>query len=276
MRFRLHLKPTEDRQKLLFNYQYPLQAWLYKILYQADQSYASFLHNQGYAVPNSHKSFKHFTFSSLQLGKTKPIRSGDTYIQLSSDSISLVVSFYIDKAAEGFIVGLFQNQEVSLFNRDYRANFIVTNVEALPNPFDTFTGNQVVTMSFRTISPMVVARKEEGLDQYLSPTDERYSEFFAINLVDRYRTIEGTDSLQVDSTIAQSLVKFKLISDPTKVKKRGFFVKEGKLKDETKVIGYHNFTFEITAPARLLEIGFLGGLGKYCAVGCGCVEVWER
>jgi CRISPR/Cas system endoribonuclease Cas6 (RAMP superfamily) len=38
---------------------------------------------------------------------------------------------------------------------------------------------------------MVVARKEEGLDQYLSPTDERYSEFFAINLVDRYRTIEG-------------------------------------------------------------------------------------
>jgi CRISPR-associated endoribonuclease Cas6 len=94
------------------------------------------LHNQGYAVPNSHKSFKHFTFSSLQLGKTKPIKSGDTYIQLSSDSISLVVSFYIDKAAEGFIVGLFQNQEVSLFNRDYRANFIVTNVEALPNPFD--------------------------------------------------------------------------------------------------------------------------------------------
>lgn len=276
MRFRLHLKPTEDRQKLLFNYQYPLQAWLYKVLYQADQSYASFLHNHGYAVPNSHKSFKHFTFSSLQLGKTKPIKSGDTYIQLSSDSISLVVSFYIDKAAEGFIVGLFQNQEVSLFNRDYRANFIVTNVEALTNPFDAVVGNQVVTMSFRTISPMVVARKEEGLDQYLSPTDERYSEFFAINLVDRYRTIEGADSLQIDSTIAQSLVKFKLISDPTKVKKRGFFVKEGKLKDETKVIGYHNFTFEVTAPAKLLEIGFLGGLGKYCAVGCGSVEVWER
>lgn len=276
MRFRLHLKPTEDRQKLLFNYQYPLQAWLYKVLYQADQSYASFLHNHGYAVPNSYKSFKHFTFSSLQLGKTKPIKSGDTYIQLSSDSLSLVVSFYIDKAAEGFIVGLFQNQEVSLFNRDYRANFIVTNVEALPNPFDATLNKQLVTMSFRTISPMVVARKEEGLDQYLSPTDERYSEFFAINLIDRYRTIEGNESLQIDSTIAQSLVKFKLISDPTKVKKRGFFVKEGKLKDETKVIGYHNFTFEIAAPAELLEIGFLGGFGKYCAVGCGCVEVWER
>ncbi len=90
MRFKLHLKPVQDRQKLLFNYQYPLQAWLYKLIYEADKDYASFLHNQGYSVPDSHKTFKHFTFSSLQIAKAKPVRKGDTYMLLNSENSTLL------------------------------------------------------------------------------------------------------------------------------------------------------------------------------------------
>lgn len=65
MRFKLTLAPVRDRQRLLFNYQYPLQAWIYGRLANADAEYAGFLHERGYQVPESRKAFKHFTFSAL-------------------------------------------------------------------------------------------------------------------------------------------------------------------------------------------------------------------
>lgn len=273
MRFKLHLKPTRDKQKLLFNYQYPLQSWLYKLIYQADESYASFLHNQGYTVPDSHKTFKHFTFSSLQITKSKPIRKGDSYIQLGTENITLVISFCIDKAAEGFVIGLFQSQVMSLYNQEFQADFIVERVETLENPFDLLPKEGVITKSFKTISPMVVARKEGSLDKYLSPKDEGFAEFFALNLIDRFRTLQGTSGLQMDAAFAKNIVKFNLLSDPERIKMRGFTVKEGKLDRQTKVIGYFNFSFAVTAPAQLLEIGYLGGFGKESSMGCGSVDI---
>jgi len=273
MRFKLHLKPVQDRQKLLFNYQYPLQAWLYKLIYQADENYASFLHNKGYSVPDSFKTFKHFTFSSLQVAKAKAVRKGDSYILMGSENSSLIVSFYIDKAAEGFIMGLFQNQQLSIFNRELRADFVVERVETLPNPFEEIPDGSIITQSFKAISPMVVACKEESLDQYLSPADEQFADFFALNLIDRHRTIDGNTGMKVDAAFAKNIVKFKLLSDPDKIKKRGFTVKEGKLRDETKVIGYYDFSFEVTAPASLLKVGYFGGFGKFSSIGGGCVEV---
>ena len=273
MRFKLHLKPVRDKQKLLFNYQYPLQAWLYKLIYQADQGYASFLHNEGYTVPNSRKTFKHFTFSSLQITKANPIRRGDKYIQLGIENITLVISFYMDKAAKGFIMGLFQSQTMSLYNQELQADFIVERVETLGNPFDLISKDGVITKSFKTISPMVVSRKEGNLDQYLSPKDERFTEFFALNLMDRFRTLEGTARMQMDATFAKNIVKFNLLSDPERIKMRGFTVKEGKLDQQTKVIGYYNFSFAVTAPVHLLEIGYLGGFGKESSMGCGSVDV---
>ena len=273
MRFKLHLKPVQDRQKLLFNYQYPLQAWLYKLIYEADKEYASFLHNQGYAVPDSHKTFKHFTFSSLQIAKAKPVRKGDTYMLLNSENSTLIVSFYVDKAAEGFIIGLFQNQTMSLYNREFRADFVIERVETLENPFDVLLEGGRITQTFKTISPMVVARKEGSLDKYLSPSDDFFTEFFALNLIDRHRTLDGSEGMKVDAAFAKKIVNFQLLSDPEKIKKRGFTVKEGKINDQTQVIGYYNFEFEVTAPASLLKVGYFGGFGKEASMGCGCVEV---
>ena len=273
MRFKLHLKPVRDKQQLLFNYQYPLQSWLYNLIQRADKEYASFLHNQGYTVPGSYKTFKHFTFSSLQITKSKPIRKGDTYIQLGTENITLIISFYIDKAAEGFIIGLFQSQVMSLYNQEFQADFIVERVETLENPFDLLPKEGVISKSFKTISPMVVARKEGSLDKYLSPKDEGFAEFFALNLIDRFRTLQSTTGLQMDAAFAKNIVKFNLLSDPERIKMRGFTVKEGKLDRQTKVIGYYNFSFAVTAPAQLLEVGYLGGFGKESSMGCGSVDV---
>ena len=273
MQFKLHLKPVRDGQKLLFNYQYPLQSWLYGLISKADKDYASFLHNRGYEVPNSRKTFKHFTYSSLQITNANPVRKGDTYMQLRSDSISLIVSFFMDKAAEDFIVGIFQHQEMSIYNRELRADFVVERVETLALPEFINSESNKTTMTFKTISPMVIAEKIGDLDQYLNPTDDAFARFFALNLYDRYSSLQGEMGMKIDAFTAQNIVKFRLLSAPERIKKRGFTIKEGKEKSETKVIGYYNFTFEITAPAEMIEVGFLGGFGKECAMGCGATDI---
>jgi CRISPR-associated endoribonuclease Cas6 len=270
MRFKLILKPVKDRQQLLFNYQYPLQAWIYRLMDQADEAYAAFLHAKGYAVAESSKSFKHFTFSSLLIPKIEKPRPGDTFMVLRSAEIGLLVSFYIDQAAESFIIGLFQNQQLSLYNRDYRADFIVERVETIPLniPESTFS-----TLRLRTLSPMVIAEKVDNKDQYLHPDDERFSRLLAQNVVDKYLSVQNTSGLGMDALAAQQLVKFKLVS-AHKIKQRGMLVKEGKQDRQTKVIGFHNFEFELSAPKCILEVALASGIGKYSStLGCGCCEV---
>lgn len=196
MQFKLTLRPLKDRQKLIFNYQYPLQAWIYKLLHQADEKYAGFLHEKGYEVPDSNKTFKHFTFSSLVIPRTEKVTAGDSYMILRSEEIYLTVSFYIDKAAENFIIGLFQSQRLSLYNRDFQADFMVERVETLavaipdePRP----------TVRLRTLSPMVIAEKVNNLDQYLAPDDERFARLLALNIVDKYQSTLGEGGLSMDS-----------------------------------------------------------------------------
>lgn len=267
MRFKIYLKPTRDRQPLLFNYQYPLQAWIYGLLHHADEAYAAFLHSKGYEVPNSHKTFKHFTFSSLHLPKIDPIKKGDAYITIRSETITFQISFLVDQAAEDFVVGLFQAQQLSLYNREYRADFVVECVEAVPSI------SMSESMVLKTVSPMVVAKKHNGIDQYLSPADDDFAPFFALNLIDKYRSLQPEPLLQMNALAASKLIKFELLSDPERIKKRGFLAKEGKIAVQTKVIGYHNFTFALTAPPEIIEVGYLGGFGKFCSMGCGCVEI---
>ena len=279
MRFKLILRPEKDRQHLLFNYQYPLMAWLYGLLHRADADYADFLHRQGYAVPDSRKSFKHFTFSSLLIPRMEKPRPGDTYMVLRSREIELIVSFYLDRAAEGFVVGLFQNQRLSLFNQQHRADFVVERVETLPRIHEKVLGSTLgfgpTSMVFSTLSPLVVAEKVGGLDQYLAPTDARYPALFALNLVDKYRSLVPDALPAMDAATAAQLVKFRLLPEQNRIKTRKIVIKEGK-EAQTKVVGYHHFHFEVTAPPELLELGYLGGFGKYCANGMGCVEVVEK
>ncbi|MFN8356381.1 MAG: CRISPR-associated endoribonuclease Cas6 [Spirosomataceae bacterium] len=267
MRFKLILRPLRERQRLLFNYQYPLQAWLYKILSHADEAYAHFLHQQGYGLADGLKTFKHFTFSSLVIPKTEPIQKGDDCMVIRSETISLTVSFYVEEAAERFVVGLFQDQRLSIYNPTYQADFIVERVESLP-PISIRQ-----SMIFQTISPMVVAEKEARKDNYLAPTDEAFSAFFALNLLDKYRSVYPEQLPQMDAQTASKLIRFSLLSAPEHLKMRGFTIKEGKSTTQTKVIGYLNFKFSVEAPPPIIEVGYYSGFGRYNAMGCGCVEV---
>ena len=267
MRFTLTLRPLTNKQPLIFNYQYPFMAWVYGRLNEADQQYAEFLHQKGYQVNHSLKNFKHFTFSNFQITRlAQPIKSGDSYMKLSEEPVKVLVSFYIDKAAEDFIVGLFRNQTVSIYDNSHRASFNIERIESLP--IENFENQSVI---LQTLSPIVVARKKaDGKDEYLSPEDPEFAAYFAYNLMEKYNSV-NPDAMKVDVETAARLVKFRLLKKD-KLKSRLVAIKQDKAS-ETKVRAFTNFSFEVSAPAEVLEVGFLGGFGKHCANGFGCCEV---
>ncbi|GGD80040.1 hypothetical protein GCM10011514_50020 [Emticicia aquatilis] len=242
-------------------------SWVYSRLNEADQQYAEFLHQRGYQVRRSLKNFKHFTFSNFQITRlAQPIKSGDSYMKLSVEPIKVLVSFFIDKAAEDFIVGLFRNQTVSIYDNTYRASFNIERIESLPN--EDFSSERV---TFQTLSPIVVARKKaDGKDNYLSPEDPDFAAYFAYNLLEKYSSVHP-DAMKVDVETAARLVKFRLLKKD-KLKSRLLTIKQDKAS-ETKVRAFTNFSFEVLAPADVLEVGFLGGFGKHSANGLGCCEV---
>ncbi len=68
MRFRLSLNRTTKQRMLPMDYQYYISAWIYKVLKQADENFALFLHEKGYGK-NDPKLYKLFCFSPLNFGK---------------------------------------------------------------------------------------------------------------------------------------------------------------------------------------------------------------
>lgn len=269
MRLKLTLLPNKQNQRLTFNYNHPFASWVYSRIKESDAEYANFLHQRGYEIENSNKRFKHFTFSKFEIpNKAKAIQKGDDFILLSDKPIYITVSFFIDKAAEDFIIGLFKDQHVSIFDRKYQADFIITGVESLPILPET----QQNSIVLKATSPMVIAEKRnDGSDEYLSPTDERFAQYFALNLLSKYESVYGK-SLAMDATIASKLINFRLI-DTEKMRGKLIAIKQHK-EDQTRVRGYENFIFELSAPQKLIEVGYFGGFGKNCsAAGMGYCEI---
>ncbi len=261
MRFTLHLTPQTKHPKLMWNYSYPLSAWLYSVIANADSDYATFLHNTGYHLPNG-KSFKHFTFSDFRFKMGKMYPDG---FEIASPTVQWTVSFLIDKAAESFIVGLFQDQKIRLFNRDYDTTFIVERVETFPEPILTTKTKLVAS------SAMVVAEKINGIDQYLEPTHELFGKYLLDGLIDKYISILQEKGAPINPAFNHQSLEFKLL-DTSKMKSRKVTIKEGK-SSATEIRGFRNFQFELTAPPEIIEVGLYGGFGKYSAAGFGFCEV---
>jgi CRISPR-associated endoribonuclease Cas6 len=93
------------------------------------------------------------------------------------------VSFYINKAAESFIVGLFQDQEIRLFDKFHDTKFVIERVETLSEPIIS------TTTKLKATSAMVMADKVNDFDQYLEPADERFSKYLIEGLKDKYLSV---------------------------------------------------------------------------------------
>ncbi|MCU0471712.1 MAG: CRISPR-associated endoribonuclease Cas6 [Arcicella sp.] len=270
MRFRLTLRPQKPLQKLTLNYNYPFAGWIYSRIDEADSEYATFLHQKGYLVEGSYKTFKHFTFSNFEIRhKAKAIEKGEDFVLLSDKPIFITVSFFIDKAAEDFIIGLFKNQKVSIYDNKYQADFSIEAVESLAGVILAENSQYFIAQS-----PIVIAEKRpDGKDDYLMPTHPNFAKLFAQNLLSKYESIYGK-SLLMDEAALDKLISFRLVDD-SKMKSRLRIIKQNK-ESQTKVRGYENFIFELKAPSQIIEVGFYGGFGKYTsAAGMGYCEVYK-
>jgi CRISPR-associated endoribonuclease Cas6 len=255
MRIKLTLQKTGRASLLPINYNYEISAWIYKIIRGADTDYADFLHNQGYTLAG--KQFKFFTFSALHIPKRNIV--GDR-IEILSEEISLLVSFWVEEASEKFIIGLFQNQALRLGDKISQVDFMVRQVESMAW---TLPEDKV---RFRMLSPLVVSRKNDrGLDDYLSPTEPDFEKLLLKNLLDKYMAA----GKPVPASWQDYAFGFRLLTEQPKEKR---IILKAHTPQQTKVKGYL-FDFELVAPVALLEAGYLAGFGRYNAEGFGCVEV---
>jgi len=268
MQFKLTLRPTARQTLVPFNYAYRLSAFIYAVLAEADAQYADFLHAKGYAY-SSTRRFKLFTFSDLIIPNARiDTRAGGLWV--TTPYIEWIVSFYVDQAAQHFIMGLFQDQRCVIATPKHRAEFIIERVEAIP--LEITSG----TVQLRTLSPVVIAEKDRrGMDQYLHPADVQFGPLLVDNLLAKWnsvpRAVSASDT--PDDDIATSAVTYRLLPS-REAKSRLITIKEDS-RAETKVRGYYGFTFELSGPPELLELAVLAGVGRYNAEGFGCVGVVE-
>jgi len=264
MQFRLTLSCQPGRTLIPFNYAYRLSGFLYGVLANADEQYARFLHQEGYAV-SSTRRFKLFTFSDLRIPDFRvDARAGGIWV--NSSYVEWTVAFYIDTAAEHFIAGLFQDQQCVIASPTHRAEFMIERVETVPT---TITGE---TVRLRTLSPVVIAEKDErGMDQYLHPADELFGPLLVTNLLGKYQSVGLVSGTGQAAELPE--VNYRLLPDYNP-KSRLLTIKEGS-RSQTRIRGYFNFDFELSGPPDILELAVLAGVGRYNAEGFGCVRVLD-
>ena len=116
MRFKLTLRPAYGSSCILpLNYQYELGAWIYRTLYEANPTFASWLHEKGYVERG--KKFKLFSYSHFLF------RDGDYKIFKAEQQIGvrgsfdLIISIAVDEAAIHFITGVFAQKNLQIVNK---------------------------------------------------------------------------------------------------------------------------------------------------------------
>lgn len=242
------------------NYQYALSSWIYRAISRADNSYSSFMHNDGFSCED--RRFKFFTFSQLDL---RPYRLAGDRIQLFGNDVRLIVRFLMDTGSSLFMKGLFMERFFSLGDKNSQVHFKVNAIEIKPPPLFTHT------RQYECLSPVVVsASRSDGTTAYLSPDDPCFGTILLQNLMRKHNALSLQQSDEGLITRGSVLHSFRILND---ARKKGITIKEGR-KDESKVIGYL-FRFELTAPAELHEVGYYAGVGEKNAMGFGCIGTRE-
>lgn len=129
MRFLITFGHTSPSRQLPIDYQYYIGAWIYKVIGTADPAFAHFLHQFGYS--DGKKSFKLFNYSPLNLCLSG-IDKENGILKIEGNIVRLKVAFHLPDVAEKFIIGLFNNQQAWIGNREHGLQFRVMQVERIP------------------------------------------------------------------------------------------------------------------------------------------------
>ncbi len=255
MRFKITFNRTGKQRMLPMDYQYYLSAWIYKVIGQADSEFSAFLHSQGYL--NGHKSFKLFGYSPLSFGKPVLWKEKSLF-EIQENQLSVNISFYMAEAAEKFIIGLFNNQQLYIGDRFNGLDLTVSSVERLP-AFDTGE-----TVAYRAISPVVVSILPEGkkYPEYLNPENESYEALLRQNLANKYNSITGNIPIETISPF-----RFKLQSSP----RSKLITIKPYTPEQSKVRGFL-FDFTLSCPVEIHQLILATGIGEKNSMGFGWVE----
>lgn len=259
MRFRIQLQiqPEVMGRELPINYQYPLQAAIYRTLAKSDLEFSTWLHENGYQ--HNGKSFKLFTFSNLIVPQYGIDRQRERLI-VKSDLVTLYISFLPERSTLQFIQGLFMQQELQIADYISGVQFLVREIQVMP-PLDYHAD-----MAFSTLSPICISmRNERGHMDYLAPTDPHYSLGILTGLLSRYDAIYGHPFNGTPHCHLQ------LLNEPKSALIR---IKAG-TPNETRVRGYR-YQFRIDLPAELMHIAYESGLGEKGSMGFGMIEAKEK
>ena len=271
MRFRIQFQLSGKNQKLPLNYQYPISAWVYKVLSKADTDFTNMLHNHGYQLENG-KTFKLFTFSKLNFPKhTWKIIPKSDRMNIWARKAWITVSFQLPEQSEKFIMGLFKEQKAFFGDKISGIYLEVESVEALKDVEIGRLGDveigKCLNVKMRTVTAIVLGVDIEGDDneQYVSPLHPEYKVLFLKNLLDKYEATgkKGVSIEDLDFVVGK-------ISAKTTMQTIKAFTPA-----ETKVRGY-NYEFELTASKEVLEVGLNSGFGSMCSLGFGFCEVVKQ
>lgn len=240
MRIRLTLG-HENMVALPIDYRAALSAWIYQTISQSDSDFARRLHEQGFTFGN--RKFKLFTYGTLRPRRYEA-RGGTFWLSESPTEIEL--SFYVDKAAQHLIMGLFQDQRFHLGNRRRPVWFQVQRIHTLPDP--AFTS----PLKLRFTTPCCISRADAagGPAQYIPPDDPEFGERLFRNLRNKQiallrKEINPSASLPFDYSyelLGQYRPRLHRIHD-------------------TRVRGYL-FECRLSGPEDLLRLGYYGGFGE--------------
>jgi len=266
MRLKIQFELNGRRQRLPLNYQYPVSAWIYNVLANADKEFTDTLHNVGYILENG-KSFKLFTFSKINFPKHawKILPKSDR-MEVWARKAWLTVSFQLPEQIEKFVMGLFKNQQVFIGDKISGIGMQVVNVESIKQEsfFKQNLHNDITTVKFKTISPVVIGYFEDGNknEQYINPMQSEYKSIFLNNLLDKYKAIGGND---VDT----NNVNFEITKLYTKTELQTI---KAFTPAETKIRAFH-YEFLISAPKKIIEVGYNSGFGSMNSIGFGFCDV---
>ena len=266
MRFKLKLNTTNKETFVPFNYQYALSAVIYKKIAKANESYADFLHQKGYAQNDYSQHFKFFTFSNLQ-GKFRVSRQA---LQLIGNQIEFILSCHMPDFAENLIKGVFSDQQISIGDRSAQADFTVSQIEVVPPFVKESNDGRLHLLKLKLISPLVICKKNDrGNDDYLSPEDADFIPLLKQNLTEKLAVAYTPEIAKQE--IFDSAFVIKVIG-AKKLKSRLTTIKAGK-DAETKVRGFLGFELQMEASEKVINLALDAGLGGMNAMGFGCVEV---
>ena len=256
MRFKLTLQiqPEVMGREMPINYQYPLQAAIYRTLAQSDLEFSTWLHENGYQQEG--KRFKLFTFSNLIVPQFGIDKQRERLI-VKSEVVTLFISFLPEKSTQQFIQGLFLQQTIQVADYLSGVQFVIREIQVMP-PLEYRSD-----MVFRTLSPVCISlRNERGLMDYLAPADPRYELGILTGLLARYDAIHG------HPFSGTPYCHLQLLNEPKSALVR---IKAG-TPSETRVRGYR-FHFRIDLPEALMQVAYESGLGEKGSMGFGMIEV---